>query len=228
MPIKGLQPRRPAAVIFDMDGLMLDSERLDLWAWQTVAARRGFGFSESLHRTLIGRRTVETQADLRAHYGPDFDFATVYAEVRALWRETLRTHGVPLKAGLLELLEFLDSARIPRAVATSTARENALLSLGTLVDRMDAVVCGDEVARSKPAPDIYLRAAESLGVPASECLALEDSIPGVTAAHAAGMTVVMVPDLVPPTAGVPYVCDSLHQVTAWLRATGPAAGARQS
>lgn len=218
MHIEGLAPWQPRAVVFDMDGLMLDSERVDRRAWQTVAARRGFEFSDQLHGSLIGRRALETEAEVRAHYGPAFDYDSVRAEVRALWRELVAGSGIPLKPGLLELLSYLEEARIPRAVATSTARASALLSLGSLVDRVNALVCGDEVARSKPAPDIYLAAAERLQVAPGACLALEDSLAGVAAATAAGMTVVMVPDLVQPTDDVRLHCRSLEDVTAWLRA----------
>lgn len=223
MLIEGLAPWRPGAVVFDMDGLMLDSERVDRAAWQTVAARHGFEFSDQLHSTLIGRRAIETEAELRAHYGPSFDYAAVRAEVRALWREQIASGGIPLKPGLLELLDHLDRAQIPKAVATSTARVSALAALGALIERLDVLVCGDEVARSKPAPDIYLSAAERLRVPAEVCLALEDSLAGVAAATAARMTVVMVPDLVQPTADVRFRCRSLHDVTAWLLAADAAA-----
>ena len=218
MLIAGLPPRLPRAVVFDMDGLMLDTERLDRWAWQTVASRHGFDFTDSLHATLIGRCSAETETELRAHVGPLIDFASVRGEVSALWRERVAATGVPLKPGLRELLDRLDSLRIPKAVATSTVRASALASLGALRARLDAAVYGDEVERGKPAPDIYLRAAEALGVAPAACIALEDSLPGVASARAAGMTVVMVPDLVAPTASVPHVCDSLSTFARWLEA----------
>lgn len=218
MLIAGLTPRLPQAVVFDMDGLMLDTERLDRWVWQTVASRHGFEFSDALHATLIGRRAAETEAELRSHLGPAIDFTCLRGEVSALWREQVAAAGVPLKHGLLELLDRLDVLRIPKAVATSTARASALASLGALRARLDAAVYGDEVERGKPAPDIYLRAAEALHVAPAACIALEDSLPGVASARAAGMTVVMVPDLVAPTASVPHVCESLATFTRWLDA----------
>ena len=218
MLIAGLTPRLPRAVVFDMDGLMLDTERLDRWAWQTVASRHGFDFTDALHATLIGRRLAETEAELRAHLGPRIDFPSVRGEVSALWQEQVAARGAPLKPGLLELLDRLDTLRIPKAVATSTVRESALRSLGALRARLDAAVYGDEVERGKPAPDIYLRAAEALRVAPGECIALEDSLAGVASARAAGMTVVMVPDLVAPSAWVPHVCDSLGTVARWLDA----------
>lgn len=218
MLIPGLAPRLPRAVVFDMDGLMLDTERLDRWAWQTVASRHGLHFPDALHATLIGRRSAETEAELKSHFGAAIDYASVRGEVSALWREHVAGSGVPLKPGLIELLDTLDALGIPKAVATSTVRTSALLSLGALRARLDAAVYGDEVARGKPAPDIYVRAAEVLGVAPGACIALEDSLPGVASAHAAGMTVVMVPDLVAPTPSVPHVCDSLVTFARWLDA----------
>ena len=130
--------------------------------------------------------------------------------------------GIALKPGLLDLLEWLEAEGIPKAVATSTRRDRALakLELTSLAPRFVALVGGDEVARGKPAPDIFLAAAQRLGEPAPRCLVLEDSEPGVRAALAAGMTPIMVPDLHAPSADLaaltPLVLASLAEVAAHL------------
>lgn len=209
--------RLPRAVVFDMDGLMLDSERLVRTLWQDAVRRRGYALTDAIHATLIGRREPESEALLRAHFGASFPMDEIRSEVQHDWRRRVLEHGIPRKPGLDPLLDFLEANAIPRAVATSTARQQALISLGPLFHRFHATVCGDEVPEGKPAPDIYLRAAERLDVSPGDCLALEDSIAGVTAAERAGMTVIMVPDLVAPPEHVRHVSPSLTEVTVWLR-----------
>ncbi|MBV8470365.1 MAG: HAD family hydrolase, partial [Burkholderiaceae bacterium] len=130
--------------------------------------------------------------------------------------------GLVVKPGLRELLDWLDAHAIPRAVATSTRRSRALAKLerAGLWPRIQALVGGDEIARGKPAPDIFLRAAELLGVSTPSCIVLEDSEPGITAALAAGMTPIMVPDLHAPSPSLlarnVLVLSSLHEVVAQL------------
>ena len=132
--------------------------------------------------------------------------------------------GISLKPGLDDILDLLDERGVAAAVATSTRRERARAKLDRvgLLHRFAALVGGDDVARGKPAPDIFLAAAERLGVAAGDCIVLEDSEPGIIAAAAAGMTPVMVPDLHPPSAELlllePLVLASLSAVAAHLRA----------
>lgn len=210
----------PAAVVFDLDGLMIDSERLDRLGWYAVAAKRGFVMTDDLHGLTIGRREADVAAEFKSVFGPHFDFAAAAGEVRA-WREAyVARHGMPQKSGLTEMLDHLDTACIPYGVATSTAREPALKSMGSLADRMHAAVFGEDVVVGKPAPDVYLLAAQRLAVAPNRCLALEDSLPGVAAAEAAGMTVIMIPDLVVPEEGIRYVCESLLRVRDWMIAAG--------
>ncbi len=216
-PPARLPAHRPGAVVFDMDGLMLDSERLDRDIWRALLDRRGYEFPDALHAALVGRREADSAASFSAHYGESFPLAQLRAEARAAWHEHLATATVPHKDGLAELLDHLAAARLPVAIASSTGRSRALAKLGPLATRFDALAFGDEVRAGKPAPDVFLLAAERLQVAPATCLALEDSPAGVAAAEAAGMTVIMIPDLVRPEPPPRYQCRSLREVVQWLR-----------
>jgi HAD superfamily hydrolase (TIGR01509 family) len=211
----------PQAVVFDLDGLMIDTERLDWRAWKAVGPRHGFDVDDNFLLKTIGRRLVDIEPDFDQRFGHAIRWPAFVREV-ARWREEyIASHGMPWKPGLTELMNFLDQRQIPRAVATSTMREEALARMGHMISRMHAAVFGDDVTKGKPAPDIYLMATERLGISADRCLALEDSIHGVEAAEAAGLTVIMVPDLVPPHDGVRYVSQSLLSVRDWLSSHSP-------
>ncbi len=207
----------PRAVVFDMDGLMLDTERLDRDLWQAAARQHAIDIPDSLHASLVGRRAVDAERTLRGHFGVDFPLEAIRADVHLQWQEIATGDGLPRKPGLERMLIALERARIPKAIATSTARAKALVSLGPLADRFQALACGDEVHNGKPAPEIFCLAARRLGVAAADCLALEDSPPGVAAARAAGMTVIMIPDLVAPPEPPEFICESLDQVADWLQ-----------
>lgn len=193
---------RVSAVIFDMDGLMLDTEKLACDIHRNVADRYGWTISDELCQALVGRNQKDSRGILQEALGPAFPLERIQNEFLREYERHLQENGAPLKPGLLELLDLLEAKHIPKAVATSTSRKRAHLKLGVcgLSGRFPVVICGDEVSRGKPAPDIYLAAAEQLAVPAAECLVLEDSDPGIQGAAAAGMIPVMVPDLKPPSA----------------------------
>jgi beta-phosphoglucomutase-like phosphatase (HAD superfamily) len=156
-----------------------------------------------------------------AHFGADFPIDDYNAAVRAAMKAKSAT-GIALKAGVNELLDYLDKISLPRAVATSSGHDAVRLHLGHagILPRFDAIVAKGDTARSKPNPDPYLKAAERLGVDPAFCLALEDSHNGVRAAHAAGMMTIMVPDLLEATDEMQSLCvtiaDTLHDVRALL------------
>jgi len=210
--------RRPAAVIFDMDGLMLDTEPLAARAWGKAAAMLGVDFDMSLAQGMIGRNFADCSAMLRARYVTPYPVDALLARWHAAYDAIVEREGLALKPGVHELLDWLEGAAIKRAVATSTRRDRAHAKLAhtALLPRFHEVVGGDEVAFGKPAPDIYVEAARRLGTSAATCLVLEDSEPGVRAALAAGMTPIMVPDLVPPSADLValdlIVLPTLHDV----------------
>ena len=211
-----------SAVLFDMDGLMFDSERLILRAWQRAMADFGYAASEQVFLASVGTTVESTNQLLRAAYGPDFPLeATNHRTDEYVWQE-VEQRGAPLKPGLLALLDYLEAHGVPKAVASSSRRaaiDRLLASVG-LTERFAATAAGDEVTQGKPAPDIFLLAAQRLGVEPAQCLVLEDSNPGVRAARAAGMAVIVVPDLKPPADDVASlaaaVLPDLHAVQAWL------------
>jgi len=187
------------AVIFDMDGLMLDTERVAMQAWKGAAAANGLDLPDDVYCSLIGRPDAECRLILEGHRWTTADIDRLETEAREEYLSLLEREGVPIKPGLFEVLDYLDAHAIPRAVATSTHTHLARQKLERVgaISRLPIIVGGDQVARGKPAPDIYLLAAERLACPASRCLALEDSPVGVRAASAAGMPVILVPDLAP-------------------------------
>jgi len=210
-----------AALLFDMDGLMFDTERLILRSWQRAMVDFGYQPSEEVFLRSVGRTVAATNQILRAAYGPDFPLGSTNARTgEYVWQE-VDAHGAPIKPGLLALLDFLEARGLPRAVASSSERASIERLLGSvhLQPRFAAIAAGDEVAQGKPAPDIFLLAASRLGVDA-----------GTRAAHAAGMAALIVPDLILPSAEVAAlaaaVLPDLHAVRDWLaqRLSVPAKG----
>ncbi len=192
---------RRAAVILDMDGLLLDTEPIYREASRAAAAELGHAIDDALYAALVGRGVAEVEAALYAALGPQFPMSRFRERWQVHWRRIVDSDGIRLKAGVLDLLEALQAAAVPFAVATSThaARARACLEVAGVGARLRHLLCGDQVARGKPAPDIYLAAAALLEVTPRSCVALEDSEAGVLAAAAAGMRTVLVPDLGPPT-----------------------------
>jgi HAD superfamily hydrolase (TIGR01509 family) len=210
-------PRQIRAVVFDMDGLLIDSETVVREGVRRALADMGHEMLNSVFARMIGLPLGDSLAVLKTHYGDDFDLDRFLAlERREV--EALLTEGVALKGGVVELLDHLDVLKLPRAVATSSSREAVETHLGGhhILERFNAIVARADVPRHKPNPDPFLAAALALGIDAEDCLALEDSHNGVRAAHAAGMMTIMVPDLLDPTeemhAKCVHIAESLHEV----------------
>ncbi|MDX2276399.1 MAG: HAD family phosphatase [Hyphomonadaceae bacterium] len=215
-------PRRPQAVIFDFDGLVIDSERLVRDAMIAVAPKFGREVDEAFFLSLVGRARDHNTAALHAFFGPGFAIEDFHTAVGAHIGGA-SFGGAPLKTGVTELLDVLDAAATPRAIATSSSHDwvQRHLTLHALDARFNTVVASGDYANSKPHPEPYLTAAARLGVAPELCLALEDSYSGVTAAHAAGMMTIMAPDLLAPTedmrARTVRIVETLHEVAALLR-----------
>ncbi|MDR3139981.1 MAG: HAD family phosphatase [Treponema sp.] len=190
----------PAAVIFDMDGLMLDTEGPAVSLWIEAARKLGWKLDRELILNTVGIDAASTRAAFMAEYGPNFPYETIRQDLSRSIRDQVEREGISHRPGLLTLLDCLGARGIPLGVATSTARKTALWKLdkGGIGDRFAVLVCGDEVNRGKPAPDIFLLAAERLGYNPSQCLGFEDSPAGLQALHAAGIRSVFIKDLVEP------------------------------
>jgi len=210
-------PRPIRAVVFDMDGLLVDTEVLIRDLMIKAALARGTHLPHEVFMRMVGLPNDASDAVARAHFGPEFPLADWLDEVSVGARAACEV-GVALKAGVRELLDYLDAARIPRAIATSSSHGAVERTLGPsgILPRFDKIVAAGDYPRGKPNPDPFLTAAERLGVAPEDCLALEDSHNGVRAAHAAGMMTVMVPDLLAPTDEMREkthaIADSLHHV----------------
>lgn len=190
-----------AAVIFDMDGLMFDTERIAIEAWQRAGTACGCEIPESLLLETIGRDLHDTRILFDNRLGSSLDFERAREVCLQYVAEIIAQRGVPVKDGLLPLLSLLGARAVPRAVATSTEgpRAHELLERAQIASEFDVIVCGDEVQTGKPAPDIFLLTADRLGIAPDQCFVLEDSDNGVTAASRAGMRPLLVPDLKPPS-----------------------------
>ena len=214
---------QPKAIVFDMDGLMLDSECLYQEAWRTAANELGYELEAAIYSGLVGLSNAEAEAAFTKIFGRDFPVMEFSQRWQVHWQELVKSKGITLKPGLLPLLDWLEQQAVPKAVGTSSHSTEAqlCLSMARIRDRFATIVTVDQVAAGKPAPDIFLEAANRLGVEPSECLVLEDSNVGVQAAQTAGMTVVMVPDLQLPTdashAIALAIFPSLHDVLNWLQ-----------
>jgi HAD superfamily hydrolase (TIGR01509 family) len=182
------------AIIFDLDGLMVDSESLAEWAWTQVLASYGHKLDAQVFRDVLGLRVADSARVMCQRYDLPITSEEAQAERNRLFLEAVPTR-LRACSGLYPLLDELTARRLPLGLATSGHREYVNLALRTLglEDHFRAVATGDDVSRGKPAPDIYRLAAERLGVSPAHCLALEDSLLGAESALAAGMACVVVP-----------------------------------
>jgi len=214
MPFKASELQ---AVVFDMDGLLIDSEAIYLRSSVEAAKELGFELSEDLYKSVVGLTMQAGEDIIRNGMGTDFPFDEFNRKMHELLEIEFARH-VPLKTGVEELLAHLAERNLPVAVATSTSRRRAEshLTHAGVMSYFSTIVTSGDVSRGKPDPEPYLLATRRLGVLPQSCLALEDSHNGVRSAHGAGLQTIMVPDMLVPTDEIAALCiavmESLHKV----------------
>lgn len=188
--------------IFDMDGLMIDSEKIVLMGYEFAMNKFGYGRELlDIAKSCIGRNYDDTCKIFNETMGNGFDYDTFKPNVSEFVHKYFRTNGVPVKKGLFELLEVLKQENYKLCVATSTRASTArdeLIDAGIL-PYFEDLVGGDSIKNGKPAPDIFLEAARKIDAKPQNCIVFEDSINGIKAAYNAGMKPIMVPDMIEPT-----------------------------
>lgn len=210
------------AFIFDMDGLMFDTERVFIGAWDYAGEQMGLGKAGYMCLKTLGMNTLACEQVWRDEFGEDVDVAAMWDYSREYMEAYYSKYAVSAKKGLYDLLTYLKRKGYKLAVASSTKREKVEKHLtgANVRQYFDAVIAGDMVEKSKPEPDIYLKAAASLGVRPEECYALEDSRNGLLSANSAGCKAIMVPDLWQPDDVVKQFIlgpfEDLLQVRDWL------------
>jgi HAD superfamily hydrolase (TIGR01509 family) len=192
--------RQFGGVIFDMDGVLINSEPKIRLCAQETAEEIGYTISNAAYISWMGLPSRDLRLAIQDTMGPEFPMDIFYERYRENWDNNLEKNGMKAQPGMPELLHHLKECGVPFSVATSTDRLHALKSLeiSGLLPFIKSIIGGDQVTRGKPDPEIFLRAAELINVPSSQCIALEDTPIGVKAAASAGMFTIMVPDVVAP------------------------------
>lgn len=210
------------AVVFDMDGVLFDTEKLCLDSWSHVAKEQGLEGMEEVFEQCIGLNGNDTKSLVLNHYGADFPYETFCAEASEWFRDYIRRKGLPVKPGVKKILPFLQEAGYKIGLASSTKYESVVrhLKVADIIDYFSVIVGGDMIEHSKPKPDIYLLACKKLGVEPESAYAIEDSPNGIRSASAAGMKAIMVPDMLLPDAEMKrlsyVICRDLNEVIQFL------------
>ena len=200
-PVWPVTPFIPKGVILDMDGLMIDTEQLEIRIYVKISRDIGWPTPETVLCNTIGVSDADSEEFYKNKYGADYPFREIWAAVKKEVTKEAEKNGIPHRPGLLVMLDKLDKLGIPTAVATSTFRERARWKLerAGVLDRFKILVCGDEIERGKPEPDIFLLAAERLGEKPEDCVGFEDSPAGLAGLAAAGISSVFIKDMAEPS-----------------------------
>ena len=224
--LKNPDSRSFQAVIFDMDGVIFDTEHLAMSFWIQAADELGIPGIAEVYPSVIGTTTVRTHEILAERYGTSFPWEAFDRRIRDLYHEHYAREGLPVKPGVAELLSSLAANRVPLALASSTHSDLVRRELrdAGFLNYFDVVIGGDMVTHSKPHPEIFLRAAEALHAAPENCYVIEDSFNGIRAAAAAGAHPLMVPDLLQPTEEIraltEQVFPSLYELLSFLLPSG--------
>lgn len=213
-------------VIFDMDGVIFDTENLFLDCWRELAEQNHIKDVEQVYYKCIGVNEKATRAIFEEAYGEHFSYDELSGKAAGMFFRYVEEKGMPMKPGVRELLDFLtaNGYKIGLASSTKEVHVKSQLASRNLLSYFQVVICGDMVNKSKPAPDIFLKACEEIGTLPEEAFAIEDSFHGIHAATAAGMKAIMVPDMVLPDEemkGLAYrIFPSLIQVQEFFASCG--------
>ena len=186
-------------LIFDMDGLILDTESISNKLLIDIFSKYDINLNEEIISKTIGLEKKKAIKVFEEYLGDNIPIKDIINLHKKVVNDYLEKNGVPVKLGLIELLNYLDEEKIKKVVATSSYRkvaENVLIR-ANVYNRFDDIICGDEIKESKPLPDIFLKALEKLNLPADEVIVLEDSRMGILAAHRAKIKSIMIPDILP-------------------------------
>lgn len=218
-----METKEDDAVVFDMDGVIFDSERAVMNCWLEIADKYGIKDIKGPYLACTGTTMARTKEIMLEAYGTDFPYDTYAKEASENYHAKYDGGRLPMKKGVSELLSFLKKENKKIALASSTRRQTVVNQLrdAGILDYFDTVICGDMVERSKPAPDIFLKACEELKVEPERAYAIEDSYNGIRAAHAGKLKPIMIPDLLPENDEMEnlteVVLDSLLDVVNYLK-----------
>ncbi len=218
-----MKQKKFKAVVFDMDGVIFDSEVCVIESWKVVAERYGIENVESILPHCLGRNYSTTKQIFLDYYGEDFPYDEYKQECSKVYHDNYDGGRLPMKPGIRELLQFLKEQKYKVGLASSTRKSTIVLQLedANLIQYFDDLVSGDMLTKSKPEPDIYLMACERLGINPKEGIAIEDSFNGIRSAYRAGMFPIMVPDLMQPDEEMKEISgeilSSLFDVLEWLK-----------
>ena len=210
-------------IIFDMDGLMIDSERVTFECYQERLKDMNLTMDEEFYKTLLGKPIKGIYQRFYDVYGNDFPIETVIQDVHQLMAERFEKEGVPVKKGLVELLHYLKDNNYKTIVATSSNRDRVdkILAQAKITEFFDDSICGDEVTKGKPNPEVFLKSCQKLGVNVDEAIVLEDSEAGIQASYDANIKVICIPDMKYPEKQYEdktfKILKDLTEVTAYLK-----------